>query len=130
MSNAHELSGPMSTKKRANEGDLADRIRGVIEAGIKALERQVRALTKPLPKDADESTVARHARQLDRALATCATMLGHVRRYDQAQADAGRRLAPAAVLEFLRSLSPELRARLLSEFSEFGGEAEETSVLS
>ncbi len=95
--------------------DPATRIRRVLDTGIAAIEKQMEALTKGKLDGGKTSKVVTLVKDL-------ATIMSHVRRYDEAQRNAARRLTPAVVIEYLRGLTPE---RKLFIFRETGAQEEE-----
>lgn len=103
----------------ADDADLGERIRAVIEGGVKILEKRLADLKKA-------KASAKNTAEIVELMKQAAPLLGQVRRHDQAQVEMGRRLPPSAVQAFLRSLTPETRARFLSEFLDFGGGESET----
>jgi len=113
------------SKKRSNElEDLATRIRQVIDVGIRALENEMAGLSKGKPD-------AKKAGKIVGLVKDAATIMGHVRRYDEAQRAAARTLSPAVVIAYLRALSPERRLMILGECGVADeGDEERGSVLS
>lgn len=115
-----------SKRKKPGAGDVADlggRIKAVIEASIAGLEQRVATLRRG--KATSEKT-----EELIAIARDAATMMGHVRRYDEAVRQASRDLSPAIVIAYLRSLPADKRLGILAEVGDEDDEREEGSVLS
>lgn len=121
----------MTTKpKRSKKGkpsdvaDLGGRIKAVIESSIAGLEQQVESLRRG--KATPEKT-----QQLVAIAKDAATVMGHVRRYDEAMRTASRDLSPAIVIAYLRALPSDKRLGILAEVEDLDdGDERSGSVLS
>jgi Tfp pilus assembly protein FimV len=118
-------SKPKSAPKRKTEvEDLGGRIKAVIESSIAGLEQQVATLQKGKPTP-DKT------QQLVAIAKDAATVMGHVRRYDEAMRNASRDLSPAIVIAYLRALPADKRLGILAEVEDLDdGEERGGSVLS
>jgi transposase len=102
------------------DSDLALLVRSIVHDGAAALKAfMVELLAKKLDPEAAE-TVAKLIKDL-------ATVLGNVRRHDDALNAAGRKLPPHLIVAALRQMAPEERAQLMAEAS---GDVNAGSVLS
>jgi hypothetical protein len=93
------------TKKLA---DPSARVRDLITRGVGELDKQLSALVKGKP-DASKAT------RLGALLKDAAALLGHLRRYDQAQREATRELSIPIVIAFLRALPADKRRMIIRE---------------
>ena len=103
--------------------DPASRVRAVLGSGIAAIEAQMAALRK------GKLDVKKTSAIVDLTIKS-ATILSHVRRYDQAMREAGRALSPAVVIAWLRALPPERLRPIMAEVGEEPDDDASPSVLS
>lgn len=104
--------------------DLGGRIKSVIERGVSLLERRMETLGKGRQDASKAAAIAGIVRD-------AATMLGHVRRYDESMRVAAKQLSPALVIAYLRGLSAERRLGILGELGvDMDDDQEQGSVLS
>ncbi len=110
--------------KKADDRDPTTRIRDVLDTGIAAIEAQMTLLVKGEP-------TPRKTSQIVNLTKDAATIMGHVRRYDQALREETRRLTPSLVVAYLRGLQPDARMSILNEVGSFITDDEDApSVLS
>lgn len=108
----------------SDEDDPASRMRATLLLGIGAIEKRMAELTKGKATKKDSAEIVSLTKD-------AATVLSHIRRYDQAMREAGRALTPAVVIAYLRALSPAQLRPILAEVSgEDPDEGAEENVLS
>lgn len=89
--------------------DVAADVLETLSVTIAAVRQHVERLAKAKKRNAGELAKLAHA---------LAPVLGQLRRYDEANAHAGDKLNPAAVIAFLRKLPAAKRDQILTEVVE------------
>lgn len=113
------------TRKKATRPaeDLGGRVRDVIALGVAHLEKRMKTLTTGKSDSKKQGEVLELVKE-------AATIMGHIRRYDEAMRAASRDLSPAIVIAYLRALPADKRLGILAELGDEDDDQEEGSVLS
>lgn len=111
----------MSRARAKSDGpDVASEVRATLAIAVGVIRKQVEKLARAKKPDTAE---------LARLAAALSPILGQLRRYDEAVAAAGNKLAPAAVIAFLRGLPAPKRRAILAEVDDDQDDGAQGSVL-